>query len=127
MKAAQRRPAGPELLVLTHWEEFLGWFLAHTNRWPKSLRFTLCQRVQDHGLDVLELLVRARYEPRGRLPLLIEANLTLEKMRLLCRLARQVQAMPARSFETAMRGIDEAGRMLHGWREQVRGRGRAEV
>jgi hypothetical protein len=54
------REAGPELLVLQRWEEFTGWLLAHTARWPKSARFTLCQRVQNHALDVTELLVVAR-------------------------------------------------------------------
>ena len=60
------REAGPELLVLANWEEFTGWLLEHTVRWPKSARFTLCQRVQNHALDVIELLVVARYEPKER-------------------------------------------------------------
>jgi hypothetical protein len=121
MSSGKQRPPGPELLVLTRWEEFMGWFLPQTNRWPKSLRFTLCQRVQDHGLDIVELLVGARYDRNGREQALAEANLKLEKIRILCRLAMQAQAMPAKSFETAMRGVDETGRMLHGWRERARG------
>jgi hypothetical protein len=39
------KEAGPELLVLARWEEFTGWLLDHTGRWPKSARFTLTQRV----------------------------------------------------------------------------------
>ncbi len=113
------RQAGPELLVLAHWEEFLGWFLPHTGRWPKSHRFTLCQRVQALALDVAELLVQARYDRRGRAQVLSDVNLRLERIRLLCRLARAVDAMPARGFETAIRGVDEAGRMVHGWRQHL--------
>jgi len=34
-------------------------------------------------------------------------------------MARTRQVMPARGFETAMRGIDELGRMVHGWRVAI--------
>ena len=113
------REAGPELLVLAKWEEFTGWLLAHTSRWPKSARFTLCQRVQNAALDVAEMLVVARYEPRARVRTLRRCNLTLERMRLLLRLARAAGVMPPAGFESAMRGLDETGRMLHGWRERA--------
>lgn len=53
------REAGAELLVLARWEEHAAWLLQHTARWPKSARFTLCRRVQDHALEVAELLVVA--------------------------------------------------------------------
>ena len=110
------KEAGPELQVLARWEEFTGWLLEHTARWPRSVRFTLCQRIQNHALDVTEMLVVARYEPRERRATLRRVNLLLERMRLLFRLARAARAMPGRGFETAMRGVDEAGRMVGGWR-----------
>ncbi|MEW6073950.1 MAG: four helix bundle protein [Planctomycetota bacterium] len=113
------RRAGSELLVLARWEEFTGWLLAHTARWPRSARFTLCRRVQDHALDITELLVVARYERGRRRNTLRDVNLRLERMRLLFRLAVGAGVMPRRGFETAMRGVDEAGRMVHGWRERL--------
>ena len=113
------REAGPELLVLAKWEEFTGWFLGHTGRWPRSVRFTLCRRAQDHALDVAELLVVARYEPRRRRDHLKRVNLILERMRLLLRLAREMGAVSPKGFESSMRSIDEAGRMIHGWRKSL--------
>ncbi len=120
------RRAGPELLVLARWEEFAGWLLSHTARWPRSVRFTLCRRVQDHALDIAELLSTARYEPRERQATLRRVNLGLERMRLLLRLARGTGAMPARGFETALRGLNETGRMVHGWRTTLRTTGAPE-
>lgn len=120
------REAGAELLVLARWEEFTGWLLAHTGRWPKHARFTLCQRVQNHALDVTELLVIARWEPRRRRGALHRANLLLERMRHLFRLARGAQVMPPAGFESAMRGLDEVGRMLGGWRKSL-GPGRSRA
>jgi hypothetical protein len=60
------REAGPGLLVLAHWEAFVPWLLEHCGRWPRSARFSLTQRLENHALDVLELLVVARYQPRHR-------------------------------------------------------------
>ncbi|MCP3920022.1 MAG: four helix bundle protein [bacterium] len=113
------RETGPELLVLARWETFTAWLLAHTGRWPKTARFTLVQRLQNHALDVAEHLVVARYEPSRRRAVLHEANLLLERMRLLLRLARENGVQSRSGFESAARGLDEVGRMLHGWRRSL--------
>jgi hypothetical protein len=112
-------PAPAELLVLQKWEEFTGWLLTHTGKWPKHTRFSLVSRLDGHALDVLEMLVAARYEPQLRRSLLRQANVLLERMRFLCRIASSRGVMPLSGFETAMRGLDECGRMLHGWRVAI--------
>ena len=45
------REAPDELLVLARWEEFTVWFLERTAKWPKCVRFTLTQRIENHALD----------------------------------------------------------------------------
>jgi hypothetical protein len=106
-------------LVLAKWEEFTGWLLDHCAKWPKSARFTLTQRVENHALDIVERLVIARYEPATRIKALRKINLRLERMRFLIRIAQDQRVMPKAGFETAMRNIDEAGRMIHGWRQSL--------
>lgn len=121
MKPRRRpRDAGPELLVLAHWEAFVAWLLDHCARWPRSARFSLTQRIENHALDVVELLIIARYRPDERAGSLRDANLALERMRFLCRIANTRQLMSTRAFTKAMTDIDETGRMLHGWREATR-------
>jgi hypothetical protein len=119
--ASKRKPteAGPELLVLAKWEEFTSWFLARTARWPKTVRFTLTQRLENNCLDIAEQLVIARDDRLQRPKLLKDINLCLERLRLLLRLAKQREVMANKSFESAMRQIDEVGRMLHGWRQSL--------
>ena len=112
------REAGPELLVLAHWEAFVPWLLDHCARWPKAARFSLTQRLENHALDVLELLINARYQPAERATMLRQANLALERMRFLCRIARTRRFMSTKAFEKASADIDEAGRMIHGWRSR---------
>lgn len=116
------REAGPELMVLAHWEAFVPWLLDACGRWPKAARFTLTQRIENHALDVLELLIVARYQPKQRAANLHAANLVLERMRFLCRVARARTIMSSRAFEKAMRDVDETGRMIHGWRQTLRER-----
>jgi len=111
--------AGPELLVLQRWEEFCAWLIPHSGRWPKSSRFTFGQRVQNHALDIVELLVLARWEPKRRRRNLHQANMLLERLRHLFRLARGAEIMSPSGFESAMRGLDETGRLLGGWRRTV--------
>jgi hypothetical protein len=116
------REAGAELMCLQAWEQHAGWIVEHTAKWPKSARFSLVQKVDNHALAVLELLVVARYEPKQRSAALREANLRLEQLRFLLRIALQRRITTMAGFETALRGIDELGRMVHGWRATLAGR-----
>ncbi len=118
-KRPPAREAGPELLCLQKWEDTAGWLIEHTAKWPKSARFSFVRRVDNQALAVLEALVAARYEPAQRHERLREVNLRLEQLRFLLRMARSRQVMPAAGFETAMRGVDELGRMVHGWRVAI--------
>ena len=113
------REATAELLVLQKWEEFTAWFLERTSKWPKCARFTITQRLENHALDVTELLVEARYQPRERQKNLERVNLRLERMRFLLRIGRGRNLFAERTFEAALRQIDEVGRMLHGWRQAM--------
>lgn len=115
------RAASDELLVLQRAETLAGELLQRTARWPKSQRHTLTRRIEDHLLDIVDGLVIARYEVDGRLHRLDRVNLLLERTRFLVRLARGSRSCPARHYELASRGLDEVGRMLHGWRKRLRG------
>ena len=107
----------PTLFV--HWEKFLGWLLDHTERFPRRLRFTLTNRIDNLVLDIYEGLVVARYT-RHRIPILERINLDLEKLRLLLRLARDRGFLNRRSFEHGCKEIETAGRMVGGWLRQQR-------
>jgi hypothetical protein len=114
---------GPEVPVLfVHWEQFLGWLLDRTEGFPKRLRFTITNRIENLGLDVYEAVIEARYS-RNRVPVLEHANLMLEKLRLLLRVVRDRNVLDRSSFEHACKEIDVAGRMIGGWLRSQRGRG----
>ncbi len=108
-------------VLFVHWERFLAWLLDRTARFPRRLRFTLTNRIDNLALDVFEGLVAARYE-RQRIPILAKINLDIEKLRLLLRIARDRGFLDRRSFENASKEIDTAGRMVGGWLKHQRGK-----
>lgn len=108
----------PQLLL--RWEPFVGDLLDRTAKFPKAVRFTFAQRIDNAALDVLQQLVRARFGT-GRLrgAALAEADLQIAQLRVLLRLAHARQMLDHRGYEHVSRELDECGRMLGGWRKQT--------
>ena len=71
---------------------FIVWLAPVVERFPRSRKFLLGNRIQATALDVLERLIEATYTKR-RGDYLTRANLILEKLRFLCRLARDLQCL----------------------------------
>ena len=105
--------------VFVRWEAFVGWLLHRTAKFPRRVRFTLAQRIDNLALDVFERLVEVRYT-RARAEPLRRVNLDLEKLRLLLRLCHQQAILDHRAFAHAMDAIDEVGRMVGGWERSTR-------
>lgn len=90
------------------------WYTERTERFPKSLRVTLGDRIDCKLLDMLELAVRARYakDPRR---LLGSLNMEIELLRYLTRLAKDRGALQVKQYEYAARAMEDIGRQVGGW------------
>ncbi len=111
-------PEVPQLLV--HWERTVGEVLDRTAHFPKAVRFTFAQRIDGLALDLLETLVRARWAPRAQTAaLLVTADGTLAVLRVMVRLSFERRYLARAGFEQVVRSLDEAGRMLGGWRASL--------
>jgi hypothetical protein len=84
------------------------------DKFPRSRRFTLGQRLESGLVDVLELLVEAAYTRNKEKPLR-RANLGLEVVRYLWRLAYELKAVAIRQYEHGAKLMDELGRQIGGW------------
>lgn len=100
--------------VFVRWESFLGWLLDETEKFPKSIRFTLTGRIENLAIDVFERFVDVRYG-HDRAAVLHRINLDLEKLRLLLRLVHARRHLADRAFAHACEEIDTTGRMVGGW------------
>lgn len=114
-------PKAEELPIFVRWLEFLAWLLPATEKFPKRVRFTFADRINNLALDIVEDLVEARYS-RDKQPLLKRVNLRLEKLRVLLRLCHQLQYLPHQGYEHAARELNQVSRMLGGWIKQQEGR-----
>ena len=94
------RSTGP---ALEKWYQFLRWLMPTVEKFPKAQKFTLGDRIQISALDVLERLIEATYS-RQATPLLAAANLALEKLRFLFRLASDLQLLEL-SYPRQSRGF----------------------
>ena len=90
---------------------FVLWLVPTVERFPRSQKFLLGDRIQTTALDVLERLIEATYT-KQRDRHLAGANLGLEKLRFLCRLARDLRCLDHRRYEHAARSLNETGRRV---------------
>ena len=65
-------------------------------------------------LDILEDLIDATYN-KEKMNILRRANLKLEKLRFMVRMANDMHYINITSYEYASQGINEVGKMVGGW------------
>jgi hypothetical protein len=96
--------------------QFLLWLVPAIEKFPRTQKFLLGDRIQTTALDVLEALIDATYT-RDRNAALARANLGIEKLRFFFRLATALKYLDVRRYGHAARQLDETGRMIGGWRK----------
>jgi hypothetical protein len=112
------RDGGAPLFVL--WEGIASDLLERTQKFPKASRFTFTQRVENLVLDVLELFAGAQWAAgAAKRDKLREADERLLRLRVLLRLCHRRHLLDHRAWEHVARSLDEAGRMLGGWRRHL--------
>ncbi len=90
------------------------WLLPCVQRFPRNYKFTLGDRLQTTGLDLNLALVEAAHSQSKQRPL-YRANRLLDQLRILLRLARDLEIISARQHEHISRWNEELGRMIGGW------------
>lgn len=106
-----------ELPIFVKWLEFLKWLLPTLEKFPKKSRFTITNRIENMALDIVELLIEAKYSKEKR-PILRKINLHLEKIRILLRISHEIKLISTKSYNFAGKGINDVGIMLGGWLKQ---------
>ena len=111
---AEKAPG--ELIAITKAYDLVRETTRRVNGLPRAYKFVLGDRLLANAYDVLECLVEAKYA-RQKTALLDRANVTLEKMRFQYRLAHDEKLINTRQYESAVRLVDEVGRLVGGWRK----------
>lgn len=106
-------PNVPQAVQSCH--DLLVWLIPQLDKFPRSRRFTLGERLETGLLEILELLVEAGYS-RKKESLLSRANLRLAVVRHVWRLAFELKAVAIRQYEHGATLLDQLGRQIGGWR-----------
>ena len=110
---AGARETGPALEAQ---DRFLLWLVPAVEGFPRLRKFLPGDRIRTTALDVRESLVEATWtRQRGAHP--GRANLGVEKLRRLFRLAHDLRYLDSRRDEHAARSLDDTGRRIGAWRK----------
>ena len=119
-------PSQKDLVILTQTYDLLTWLLPQCERFPKSQRFVVTQRLQAAALDFQEAIFDANARSGDqRLGHLQAADAHLNKLRLYLRLSRRWSWLSSGQYEHASRMVASLGRLLGGWIKQTRAAARA--
>jgi hypothetical protein len=105
----------------------MNWILPQCERFPKTQRFVVTQRLQAAALDFQEAIFEANARSGAqRLDHLHAADAHLNKPRLYLRLSRQWSGLSSGQYEHASRMVASMGRLLGGWIKQTHCAARSE-
>ena len=105
-------PSTPAAVELCH--HILQWIIPQLLKFPRAQRFTLGERIESGLLEVLEELVEAAYSKRPATAL-GRANLRLQRVKHLWRLAMELKVIGHRPYCHAAELFEQLGRQIGGW------------
>jgi hypothetical protein len=107
--------SSPDSITLTY--DLLKWAIPTLKKFPRDQRFLLGDRIENHTLDILELLICANYS-RDKLGYLQEANRKIELLRFLWRLSLDLGYLSTRRYEFVSKMLNDIGSLIGGWLRQ---------
>ncbi len=106
------------LFVRTH--DFLLWLLPQVQKFPRSYRFTLAERVQRAAMDFQDFIVSAgKSKGEERRSWLQKADIALEQLRFWLRFSKDLDLFRINQYEHSARLLVEMGRLLGAWIKQA--------
>lgn len=101
--------------IFTQTYDLLRWLLPIVAQIPREHRGGLARRMLDTAFTFQHTLIAAAKHGDSTKRLLREADVLLAELRVLLRLARDMQAFSFKQYEEGARRSSEVGRLLGGW------------
>ena len=111
-----------EMVIFVRVFDLLEWLVPKGEQFPRPFRHTVTARLLAVALDFPEQLYEAQSR-RGkqRRDALVEADATLNKLRLYLRLVHRWRWLSDGQYQHVSRMVAEIGRLLGGWIRQAAG------
>jgi len=94
--------------------EFIKWLHTLLNKFPKSEKYTMAQKIENTSLNFLESIIQSNNDFE-KIKSLQKAIIELDKLRIFFRLSKDLQFISFEQYEYGSNLINEIGRMLGGW------------
>ena len=108
-----------ELTIIQKTYDLILWFVPIIDRFPRSYKFNLGDRIQSQMFSILEELVIARYE-KTKAERLESVNVKLDVLRYHGRLLLDLKVIDGKKFHYVSEQINGIGIELGGWIKQQR-------
>lgn len=94
--------------------EFIKWVHTLLNKFPKSEKYTMAQKIENTSLNFLESIIQSNnnFDKKQSLQ---KAIIELDKLRIFFRLSKDLHFISFPQYEHGSKLINEIGRMLGGW------------
>lgn len=103
--------------------DFYKEFYYFLKTFPRPDRYALGQKCENNILEILELIIVASKLPKSeKLPILEKASIKIDILRILIRLAKEIEALDNKKYLKSQERLDEIGRMLGGWIRSTKGK-----
>lgn len=103
-----------DLIIFQKVYDLILWLYPAVNKFPKSQRFVLGQRIENTVLEILKGIIQANQES-NKLPYLKQVSIDLDKLRILVRLSKDLKFINIRQYRFVAEKINEIGKILGGW------------
>ena len=97
--------------------EFIKWLHTLLNKFPKSEKYTMAQKIENTSLNFLESIIQSNND-FDKTESLKKAIVELDKLRIFFRLSKDLQFISFDQYEYGSNLINEIGRMLGGWHKK---------
>ena len=102
--------------IITKTYDLLLYLIPLLEKYPRSQKFLIGDRIETSLLDILEDFIEAYYtERKNKLQILKGENIKLEKFRYLIRLSYDLKLINLKRYEFISQRINDIGISLGGW------------
>lgn len=103
-----------DLVIFEKVYQLVLWLYPTVSKFPKAQRFVLGQQIENTTLEILRGIIRAN-AVRDKVPLLNQASVDLDTLRILLRLSKDLHFLSVRQYGFAAERVNEVGKLLGGW------------
>ena len=103
-----------EYSIFVKYYSFLKYMLDRVEKYPKTSKFTIGDRIINLLCEIQEQIIEAIYM-KNRYEKLKEINMNLEKLRIYTRLSYEKQYISSQQYQYIFNEINKIGKMIGGW------------